>query len=109
VDTLNALKGKYNNEAKLYLIIGMDQMIELHTWKEPEKLFTLSEVVVINRPGYSIEMINNDLGKKAHFADTPFIEISSTDIRRRVSEGKSIKYFVPLKTEDFIRENKIYK
>lgn len=110
IDTLTALKEKYGNEhVKFCLIIGMDQLIELHTWKDPEKLFTLSEVVVINRPGYSAQEIQNDFSKKVTFVTVPNLEISSSHIRRRVKENKSIKYLVPEAVEKFITENNLYK
>src|SRR5690349_4833190 len=70
VDTLMALREKYSREGhsadqvKLYLIIGMDQLIQLHTWKDPGKLFFLSEVVVINRPGYLITQVENEYSRR---------------------------------------------
>jgi nicotinate-nucleotide adenylyltransferase len=110
VNTLMALREKYKDEqVKLYLIIGIDQLIELHTWKDPGKLFFLSEVVVINRPGFFIEKVNNEYSNRVLYVPVPNIDISSTEIRHRVREGKSIKYLVPETTEKFITENKLYK
>jgi nicotinate-nucleotide adenylyltransferase len=60
-DTLLSLRELYYGEqVKFYLIIGIDNLIELHTWKNPEKLFTLSEVIVINRPGFLIQNVENE-------------------------------------------------
>lgn len=109
VNTLMALREKYNSEANLYLIIGMDQLIELNTWKEPEKLFKLAEVVVINRPGYNVPHSEIEFGKQVNYVQVPDIDISSTDIRHRIRKGKSIKYLVPEITEKFIYENNLYK
>ena len=107
VDTLAALKEKYKND-EFYLIIGMDQFTELHTWKEPQKLFELSKVVVINRPGFTDD-IQNEFTKLANFVKIPYMEISSSIIRQRAKENKSIKYLVPEKVEEFIIENNLYK
>ncbi len=110
VDTLIALREIYINEqVKLYLIIGMDQLIELHTWKDPGKLFILSEVIVINRPGYVIQQVENEFASKAVFVPVKSIDISSTDIRQRIAEEKSIKYLVPNEVELFIKKNNLYK
>lgn len=110
VNTLGALVEQYKNEqVKFYLIIGMDQLIALNSWKEPEKLFTLSEVVVINRPWYEKEKIQNQYSERVTYIKIPYVEISSSTIRNRVKENKSIKYLVPEAVEKFIIENNLYK
>jgi nicotinate-nucleotide adenylyltransferase len=110
VNTLLSLREKYKDEdVKLYLMIGMDNLIELHTWKDPGKLFMLSEVVVMNRPGYLVNDIKHDFGRQALFVPAPDINISSTDIRQRIAENRSIKYLVPEEVEKYIAENKLYQ
>ncbi len=108
-ETLMKLRELYSDEqTKLYLIIGMDNLAEIHTWKDPGKLFALSEVVVINRPGFLIQDVKNDFGRQVTFVPAPNIDISSTEIRNRVKENRSIKYLVPLEVEEFIKDNKLY-
>lgn len=110
VDTLLKLRKQYINEqVKFYLIIGMDQLIKLDKWKDPGKLFLLSEVVVINRPGYLVTQVENEYSRQAIMVPVPGIDISSTDIRFRVSENRSIKYLVTPEVENYIYENKLYK
>jgi nicotinate-nucleotide adenylyltransferase len=112
VDTLLALREKYSGEegqVKFYLIIGMDQLIQLHTWKDPGKLFFLSEVVVMNRPGYLQTEVENEYSRRVIYVPAPNIDISSTEIRHRTNEKKSIKYLVPHGVEKFIYENNLYK
>ncbi len=109
VDTLLSLRKKYGNEVvTFYLIIGMDNLAVLHTWKDPGKLFLLSEVVVINRPGYLISDVNNEFSRQVLFVPVPDVNISSSDIRLRVQENKSIKYLVPAGVEKYIYENNLY-
>lgn len=109
VDTLMELREIHKAEqVKFYLLIGMDNLIELHTWKDPGKLFLLSEVVVINRPGYLIQKVKNDYNGKVTFVPAPNIDISSTDIRFKIKEKKSIKYLVPKAVEEYIIKNKLY-
>lgn len=109
VDTLLELRKEFAPEqVKFYLILGMDQLISLHKWKDPGKLFLLSEVVIINRPGYLIQQVENEYGRQAIYVPVPNIEISATDIRFRVQEKRTIKYLVPQKVEEYIIKNKLY-
>jgi nicotinate-nucleotide adenylyltransferase len=109
VDTLMALREENKDEAvKFYLIIGIDNLIELHTWKDPGKLFLLSEVVVLNRPGFLLQNVKNEFERQVIFVPAPGIDISSTEIRNKIKEKKSIKYLVPKQVEEYIIKNKIY-
>lgn len=108
VDTLFGLREKYSDDTKLYLLIGMDNLAELHTWKDPSKLFLLSEVVVFNRPGYLISDVKNHYYTQVTFVPVTGIDISSTQIRNRLREKKSIKYLVPKQVEEIIFREKIY-
>jgi|SRR3990172_6499381 len=109
VNTLIKLREKYKDEqVKFYLIIGMDNFAELQKWKEPDKLFMLAEVIVINRPGYFADDIKNDYSRQVVYAPVTNIDISSTEIRNRVRENRSIKYLVPDGVERFIQQNKLY-
>ncbi|MFI5143961.1 MAG: nicotinate-nucleotide adenylyltransferase [Ignavibacteria bacterium] len=110
VDTLLKLRELYKPDGvKFYLIIGLDNLIELHTWKDPGKLFLLSEVVVLNRPGYFIQSVENEYNRRVVYIPAPNIDISASDIRNKIREKKSIKYLVPEKVEKFITENNLYK
>lgn len=109
VDTLMELRKQFSGgQVKFYLILGMDQLINLHKWKDPGKLFLLSEVVVINRPGYLIQQVENEYGRQSIYVPVPNIEISATDIRFRIQENRTIKYLVPAKVEEYIHKNKLY-
>lgn len=110
VNTLRKLKIKYENtETELYLVIGMDNLIDLPNWKDPEKLFELANIVVINRPGNNKDDARKDFREKAMFVDVPDLEISSRMIRRNISEEKSIKYLVCNTVEEYIEKNGLYK
>jgi nicotinate-nucleotide adenylyltransferase len=110
VDTLLSLRERYKDEAvKFYLVIGMDQLIALDRWKDPGKLFMLSEVVAINRPGYLVQQIENEYSRQVVYVPIPSIEISSSDIRFRIKENRSVKYLVPEAVENYIIENQLYK
>ncbi len=119
VDTLTALRAELGTTQPLCLILGGDAFLQLHTWHDWQRLFELAHIVVLQRAG-SLPLGNamanaagalqqeyrNRLAPGAQalheapagaifVADMPALEISSTDIRRRCAEGRSIRYLVP--------------
>jgi len=116
VDTLRQLKSLFGNDTKLFFIVGADIIMDLLTWKEPRKIFEMCEFIATVRPGYNndsfineIEYLINVYGVKINIAYLPLIEISSTSIREKVRNKKSIKYLVPDATEAYILENELYR
>lgn len=116
VDTIRELKKIYKKE-KLYFLIGLDSLFQLKTWKKIGDLSQEIEFVVALRPGYiDKEEINNEIdflgenfGTKINLIKTPLYEISSTDLRDRIHEGKSLRYLIPKKVLDYIEESGFYK
>ena len=104
IDTLRHLRDIYEN-GSFYLIIGMDNYITFHLWKEPKQILEHSTVVVMNRPNYPQRM--NEI--IVIFVDVPDIDVSSSDIRQRIKRGKSVKYLVPDEVERYIIDNGLYK
>lgn len=110
VDTLIKLREIYRNEKVVfYLILGIDSLIDFPKWKTPEKLFLLSEVVIVNRPNFLVQNVLPEFSSKVKFLSIPMIEISSSLIRDYILHKKSIKYLVHPKVEEYIRENNLYK
>ncbi len=108
VDTLRALDSTYP-DAKLYLLIGADSLAEFHTWKDPDIICSLADLVVMPREHFPVDNIRPELKPHVRIVHTPTVEISSTDIRNRVREGKSIRYYVPREVAEYIEENDLYK
>ena len=109
VNTLSRMNEKFKSErTKLFLIIGADNLIDLPRWKDPEKLFELSEVIVINRPNYDPENSGSVFADKVKFVDVPFLDISSSMIREYVRIGRPVKYLVTKEVEEYIEENNLY-
>ena len=110
VNTLIQLKEKYKDDfVKLYLILGVDNLIEFPKWKQPDKLFLLSEVVVIARPNYVVQDAKPEYTTRVKFLSTPLIEISSSLVRDHVANKKSIKYLVRPEVEQYIKDNNLYR
>lgn len=109
VNTLRKLRIKYEGERiKLFLIIGADNLLDLPRWKDPEQLFQLAEIVVINRPGFDPKNSKQEFYEKAKFIDVPYLEISSSMIREYVKIGRPVKYLVTKEVEEYIEDNKLY-
>lgn len=111
-ETLENFKSKDNI---LYFITGADCLINIEKWKNPDRIFKTSKLVVFNRPGYdkeSLKLQKNEIEKKyntsINFLDIMDLEISSTMIRDRIKDGKKIDFFIPKEVLDFIIKNNIY-
>ena len=116
VDTIRELKKIYKEE-KLYFLIGLDSLFQLKTWKKIDDLSQEIEFVVALRPGYidkeeinnEIDFLRDNFGTRINLIKTPLYEISSTDLRDRIHEGKSLRYLIPKKVLDYIEESGFYK
>ncbi len=108
IDTLDALAAGHPGD-KFSLIIGADNFLEFETWRSAQDILTKAEVVVMNRPGFAVQPGKNEIARLARFVHVPNIGISSTDIRRRVKLGGSIRYLVPLSVEHYIRRKGLYR
>lgn len=108
IDTIGELK-KHHPDSDLFLLGGSDILTEFDTWKDPDKLFQEVKVVIGIRPGYDKIELDNEFFKKSITAEINGLHVSSTQIRHRVRQGKSIKYLVPLKVEEYINAKGLYK
>jgi nicotinate-nucleotide adenylyltransferase len=111
-DTLRELREKAADD-ELFLILGGDQAAALPSWHEPETVLSLATVAVVERSNWSRNAIGIKIGRlrgaeRIRYLDMPIIQISSTAIRRRVSEGKPIRYLVPDKVANYIGANGLY-
>jgi nicotinate-nucleotide adenylyltransferase len=108
IDTIRYLSRCHPGE-RLHLLMGADTFRDFHLWKEPEEISGLTEICVAERPGYSISDAEHAFCERAIPFSMPLVEISSTDIRRRVAEGTSIRYLVPWTVEVLIGARGLYR
>lgn len=110
VDTLEALREREPG-TRWHLILGRDLLDELGKWKDVGRLADLADVVVVTRglPAPERPAPRLPFGGECTFVPVPALEISSTAIRRRVAEGKSIRYWVVPAVEAYIAENGLYR
>ena len=133
VNTLELLLKKYV-DVDFYFMLGIDAFLDIPNWREPEKILSLTNFIVLSRPGKSfkdlldspcLDIKKTDLAKldkgamqacrtaignskKVFLANVTQIGISSTDIRKSVKKGSSIKYMLPENVESYIISKSLY-
>jgi nicotinate-nucleotide adenylyltransferase len=108
-DTLGTLRARGPTDV-LFLIVGSDTFPEMVTWREPERIFAACTVAVAERPG-APPVAAEAVGAKARIARVagPGLAISATEVRRRVREGRSVRYLVPDAVADYIVKRGLYR
>ena len=110
VDTLREFcRYEKIDQAKLFYIIGMDNLLEFPLWKDPDKILNLAQVVVMKRPGYKIKHTIKQYLNQVILIETPTINISSTQIRKLVAAGKAFEHLVPSGVADIIEKHRLYQ
>ena len=112
VHTLEYMKKQYPND-KLFFIIGEDSLGDLGKWYEPEKIISMASLIVF--PRVSQESLNEKItAAKEKFGGeilpvrAPVIGLSSTYIRERISRGETVRYMIPDKVGEYIKEHNLY-
>ncbi|MBL7731514.1 MAG: nicotinate-nucleotide adenylyltransferase [Chitinophagaceae bacterium] len=103
--TLAYLKEKHP-EHEFCIIMGSDSFQNLHKWKNYEVIVREHTIYVYLRPGFEV---NNSINAKLVILDAPLLQLSATQIRQNVREGKSIRYMVPDKVREEIEKGGYYK
>lgn len=130
INTVKTLKEERGEGFELSLIVGTDSFNDIRMWCAYEELFEHASFIVVPRPGHEPkkpgealpvelarkfwydsegECYRNSFGTTITYVDTTLLDISSTDIRRRVAEGRSIRYLVPRNVERYITEHGLYR
>jgi len=117
IDTLLEIQKRKPND-ELFLIIGGDSALEFSTWKDPAKIASLATIIVRIRPGFSmpteqefISQLGKELGvlpKVIFVSSPPYLDVSSSLLKERVSNNKSIRYLLPRAVEVYIQQKKLY-
>jgi len=115
IDTIRYLL-EHRPQQDIYFIMGSDNLFTIHTWKDADALCSLCKFILVTRPGYKLEKnhpqyekVPKTLWENLFYLEIPGFEYSSTDIRSRVRQGKTIKYLVPPGVEQYIREHDLYR
>jgi len=114
VDTIGELREKIGIQNPIFFILGYDSLAEMFLWHQPEKLVQLCHLVAIPRHGTgfpSLESMGSKvMGVKGKVIplDIPIIDISSSQIRHKVSQGLSVRYQVPDAVYGYIKGHHLY-
>jgi nicotinate-nucleotide adenylyltransferase len=115
VDSIEELLRQYGDDARLYLLMASDSLAQVDMWREPERLLSLVEWGIGGRPGSPLPdraALRERFGaasERIHLLDGPTLDVSSTELRRRVAAGLAIRYLVPRSVEELIRDRGLYR
>lgn len=109
VDTVKEFREDYpEGSGDIYFLMGMDNLNQFHLWKDPDLLVEMCRIVVFTRPGFEPAREAKKYLPHIRIIQIPLLEISSTQIRKRVKSGQTIRYLVPRDVESYILRNKLY-
>ncbi len=116
VETLQALRAEQPTD-ELFFLMGADSLFDLPNWRSPEEICELATLAVVDRPGnrdVNFEVLSDIVSPeriehfRKHVVRMPQLEISSSEIRRRVAGKKSIRFQTPRAVEQYIAEESLY-
>lgn len=117
VDTLKEVRQQVP-EAELFLLVGGDSFATFYHWRAIDEICQLATICTVGRPGSDIsdwgrlpEVLSQEQmdQMKEHFVEMPLIGLSSTDIRLRIAEQRSIRYMVPRSVEKYIETQHVFR
>ena len=106
IDTLNALQAKFPDD-DFYLVIGGDNWEVFSKWRNSDEILAKYHLLVYPRLGYQV-IIPDELKERVIQVDAPIIELSSTEIRERLTKGQSVRYYVPDEVLGYIERHDLY-
>jgi nicotinate-nucleotide adenylyltransferase len=109
VETVSSLISERPSDS-FVLVVGADTWPEITTWREPQRLLSLVEVAVVDRPGYPGPGKDAPLpgARGVTRVEGPSLAISATAIRERARQGRSVRYLVPDAVADYIAARRLY-
>jgi nicotinate-nucleotide adenylyltransferase len=128
IDTIEAFRDKYPGD-ELYFVIGSDSFLEIGTWFRYREIFSLCNIVVVERPASAVfsmlsslpqellkdfsgdasgKQLTHRSGHTVHYLEGIPLNISSSAIRSLAASGRSIRYLVPDEVDKFIKDNRLY-
>ena len=106
IDTLTYLKEKYKKKT-FVLIMGGDNLVSIHKWKNYKQIVNLTELYIYPRPSFDSKKFNKLYN--ITIVNAPLMEISSSFIRKAIKNNKDVRFFLHKNTYDYIKEMNFYK
>lgn len=107
VDTLETFAQRFPS-AERFFLVGEDAMTAFAAWKAPQQIMRLAQLAILRRPGGAAAVPTNAPDGTIALS-TRLIDVSSTEIRERIRDGKSIRGFVPESVAAFIETERLYR
>jgi nicotinate-nucleotide adenylyltransferase len=104
VDTLKQIKKTYP-KARLFFISGSDVSAQMHRWKNIDEVLSLAKFVLAKRPGYRLKKYNKNIS----VISITELDISSSMIRNKIKMDKSIRYLMPGRVYNYIKQKGLYQ
>jgi len=108
IDTVRYFKKIWGEDTEIFFITGADAFAQISNWNNPAELLSLCTFVAASRPGYRLRL-EGSLQGKIEVIEVSALAISSSEIRRRVKRGESIKYLLPEAVENYIYKHGLYR
>jgi nicotinate-nucleotide adenylyltransferase len=127
--TIEHFRERYGDDRELYFLMGMDSFLEITTWKDYNRLFSLTNIVVVSRPGFQEQdpadvlpvdaadnfdynpiqrVFTHVSGHRLFMHRTSLLEISSSEIRSRIEKDLSVRYLVPEAVLRYVSDHGLY-
>jgi nicotinate-nucleotide adenylyltransferase len=114
VDTLRELH-KREPGIDLYFIVGMDALADLPKWHDPAGILKVARLVAVHRAGWEAVDLNEldqrvpGAAERVHILRIPGLDISSTDLRERIAEGRPVRYLIPDPVIAYIEAHSLFR
>ena len=116
VDTLREIQAE-DPTRELYFLMGGDSLFDFPTWREPRGVVELAQLAVVNRAAenrqaattHLVQILGPELLSRIHHVAIPGMDLSSSDIRTRIREGRSVRYMIPRAVECYIEQHHLYQ
>ena len=102
---------QYENlpESELNYIIGVDNLTDFHLWKDPDTIIKLARIVVIRRSIVDIQKVDSDYSQKVTYLESPIIDMSATEIRKKILQRIDVSDLIPPSVSKVINEYGLYR
>ena len=109
IQTIRTLRNNYGTSTDLAWIIGADSLIEYKIWKDFDGVLEQCTMIATTRPNYDLQRVPSEIRNRVITYRITGIDISATEIRKRIQNNLSIQYLVPDSVAEYIYEHQLYR
>jgi len=109
IDTVRHFRTQWGEDTEIYFITGADAVSQISTWNNFRELLSMCTFIAATRPGFKFSGIEEEVERNVQTMEVSALAISSSEIRRRVRRGETIKYLLPEAVESYIYKNGLYR